>query len=105
MTAISTARLRAATNDAWHGMGTVFKVTTNGTLTTLVSFNHTNGANPHAALTLGNDGNFYGTTAYGGSSNGYRDGVQSDDQWHVDHAGFLQRHQWSVSVGGADAGQ
>ena len=40
----------------------MFKVTTNGTLTTLVSFNGTNGANPGAALTLGTDGNFYGTT-------------------------------------------
>jgi len=44
----------------------VFKVTTNGTLTTLVSFNYSNGAYPVAALTLGNDGNFYSTTEYGG---------------------------------------
>ena len=51
-----------------YGMGTVFKVTTNGTLTTLVSFNFTNGACPYAGLTLGNDGNFYGTTFGGGSS-------------------------------------
>ena len=51
------------------GFGTVFKVTTNGTLTTLVSFNGTNGANPWAALTLGTDGNFYGTTCYGGVTN------------------------------------
>jgi len=50
-----------------YGYGTVFKVTTNGTLTTLVSFNITNGASPHAALTLGSDGNFYGTTDDGGS--------------------------------------
>jgi uncharacterized repeat protein (TIGR03803 family) len=45
------------------GGGTVFKVTTNGTLTTLVSFNGNNGENPFSGLTLGNDGNFYGTTA------------------------------------------
>ena len=52
-----------------YGMGTVFKVTTHGTLTTLVSFDMANGATPYAALTLGNDGNFYGTTQGGGSSN------------------------------------
>jgi uncharacterized repeat protein (TIGR03803 family) len=45
----------------------VFKVTTNGVLTLLVSFNGTNGDNPQAGLVLGNDGNFYGTTANGGS--------------------------------------
>ena len=42
-------------------------MTTNGALTTLVSFSNTNGANPQAELTLGNDGNFYGTTTAGGS--------------------------------------
>jgi len=51
------------------GMGTVFKVTTNGTLTSLVSFNFTNGILPQAALTLGAGGNFYGTTARGGITN------------------------------------
>src|SRR5207244_11847201 len=50
-------------------IGTVFKVTTNGVLTTLVSFSNTNGANPSAVLVLGSDGNFYGTTSWGGSSN------------------------------------
>ena len=49
------------------GYGTVFKVAANGTLTTLVSFNFGIGANPQAALALGGDGNFYGTTASGGS--------------------------------------
>jgi len=54
-----------------NGGGTVFQITTNGTLTTLVSFanNGTNGSFPQAALTLGNDGNFYGTTQQGGSGN------------------------------------
>ena len=50
-----------------EGFGTIFKVTTNGTLTTLVSFSVTNGISPYAALTVGNDGNFYGTTEFGGS--------------------------------------
>ena len=49
--------------------GTVFKVTTNGTLTTLVSFASTNGSHPLSALTLGGDGKFYGTTSDGGSNN------------------------------------
>jgi len=48
------------------GYGTVFKITTNGTLTTLASFNGTNGASPFAGLIQGTDGNFYGTTFAGG---------------------------------------
>ena len=49
--------------------GTVFRVTPNGVFTPVVYFNGTNGANPYGALTLLGDGNFYGTTAYGGISN------------------------------------
>jgi uncharacterized repeat protein (TIGR03803 family) len=53
-------------------VGTVFKITTNGTVTSLVSFNGINGANPSSALVQGTDGNFYGTTAGGGA---YNDGI------------------------------
>jgi uncharacterized repeat protein (TIGR03803 family) len=51
--------------------GTVFSITTGGSLATLYSFTNNNGGEfPYAGLVLGNDGNFYGTT-YAGGSNGY----------------------------------
>jgi uncharacterized repeat protein (TIGR03803 family) len=46
--------------------GTVFKMTPAGVLTTLVPFNGANGRDPQAPLVKGSDGNFYGTTEYGG---------------------------------------
>jgi len=51
-----------------NGDGTVFKITPSGTLTTLHSFDSTDGASPVAALVLGTDGNFYGTTQFGGAN-------------------------------------
>jgi uncharacterized repeat protein (TIGR03803 family) len=48
--------------------GTVFKITTNGFLASLATFNITNGDLPYAGLTLASDGNFYGTTYQGGSA-------------------------------------
>jgi len=50
--------------------GTVFKMTPAGALTTLVSFNGANGNSPQAPLIQAGDGNFYGTTAHGGSHGG-----------------------------------
>ncbi len=47
---------------------TAFQMTPTGALTTLVSFDGTHGASPYASLVLGSDGNFYGTTVYGGSA-------------------------------------
>jgi uncharacterized repeat protein (TIGR03803 family) len=49
------------------GGGTVFKMTPTGDLTTLVSFTGANGCSPQAPLIQGSDGNFYGTTTYGGA--------------------------------------
>jgi uncharacterized repeat protein (TIGR03803 family) len=45
-----------------NGYGTVFKISTDGALTSLYSFGGNDGANPQAALVQGGDGYFYGTT-------------------------------------------
>jgi uncharacterized repeat protein (TIGR03803 family) len=50
--------------------GTVFKITTMGTLTTLHSFDGGDGLNPSAGLIQATDGNFYGTTQNGGAIGG-----------------------------------
>jgi uncharacterized protein (TIGR03437 family) len=47
--------------------GTVFKMTALGTLTTLHSFDGTDGSQPQAGLIQASDGNFYGTTESGGA--------------------------------------
>lgn len=49
--------------------GTVFKITPSGTLTTLHSFDISDGSGADAALILANDGNFYGTTSNAGTTN------------------------------------
>ena len=55
-----------------NGFGTVFRVTPTGMLTTIYSFcaqtKCPDGAFPYGGLLLGADGNFYGTTAYGGAN-------------------------------------
>jgi len=50
------------------GCGTIFKITLNGILTALHSFDSLHGAAPLAGLTQGNDGNLYGTTSTGGQN-------------------------------------
>jgi uncharacterized repeat protein (TIGR03803 family) len=57
-----------------YSFGTVFKISTNGILTTLHTFSATNnvspepGESPSGVFVQGADGNFYGTTLYGGSN-------------------------------------
>jgi uncharacterized repeat protein (TIGR03803 family) len=49
------------------GRGTVFRISSSGSYTSLYSFaNSPDGANPSAVLVQGSDGNFYGTTYSGG---------------------------------------
>jgi len=58
-------------NDCAYGCGTVFKITSTGTLTTIYSFCAHNGCpdgdSPAPVLVQGTDGNFYGTTSRGGT--------------------------------------
>jgi uncharacterized repeat protein (TIGR03803 family) len=49
------------------GCGVVYKITSSGKYKVIYTFDQTNGGNPDSPLLLGTDGNFYGTTYYGGS--------------------------------------
>ena len=95
------------------GCGTVFKITLSGTLTTLYTFcPHGNcqfeapdGNRPMAALVEGADGNFYGTTSQGGSTNGCQL-FGCGTVFKVSSAGaFLSLHDFVDSVDGFTPGQ
>jgi uncharacterized repeat protein (TIGR03803 family) len=53
--------------DGINGCGSVFRMTPDGVLTTLHSFDSTDGASPYSSLSQATSGSFYGTTLYGGS--------------------------------------
>jgi len=57
------------TCNAPFGCGTVFKITPDGTLTTLHAFLANDGEFPYGALIQDSNGNFYGTTIVGGDLN------------------------------------
>jgi uncharacterized repeat protein (TIGR03803 family) len=68
-----------ASNIPGGNCGTIFKITPTGTFTTLHSFTWFDGGGP-STLIQATDGNFYGTTTYGGASYtvgglGYGDGT------------------------------
>lgn len=56
-----------ANNSCTSGCGTIFKISLAGALTTLFSFDQSNGSSP-IGLFQGADGNFYGITSAGGTN-------------------------------------
>ncbi|HTQ58067.1 MAG TPA: choice-of-anchor tandem repeat GloVer-containing protein [Bryobacteraceae bacterium] len=56
-------------NACLWGCGTVYKITPNGTLTTLHNFNGADGSSPVGGLIQAADGNLYGETKMGGTQN------------------------------------
>ena len=56
-------------NGGGSGQGTIFRMTSGGTITTLAEFYGANGEQPVAGLVLASDGYFYGTTSLGGPGN------------------------------------
>lgn len=73
-----------------HGFGTVFRITPDGTLTTLFSFNGTNGSMPYASLVQGPDGSLYGTTRFGGVDYGVSD-TRTQPAWALRTFGTVFR--------------
>ena len=65
---IGTTYVGGAYGQDLNGYGTVYRMTTSEFFATVQSFAGTNGQNPEDALTLGNDGNYYGTTRLGGAN-------------------------------------
>lgn len=62
--------LNGGNNACIGGCGTVFKISPLGALVTVHSFGGPDGSGPLAGLVLASDGNFYGTTNFGGTFNG-----------------------------------
>jgi len=76
-----------------NGYGTVFKITPWGTLTTLYSFCAQSGCPdgrvPFAGLVQASDGNFYGTTYYGGTNCGGNDNYGCGTVFKITPSGAL----------------
>jgi uncharacterized repeat protein (TIGR03803 family) len=65
----SSGNFYGTAEDGGSNEGTVFKLTSSGTLSFATPATMTDGLSPEAGLILGNDGNYYGTASSGGSVN------------------------------------
>ncbi len=82
------------------GCGTVFRMTPQGKLTVLHSFNCLDGAEPSGTLVQGFDGNMYGTTEGGGTTTGCQNGGGYGTVFKIASFGaFTTLHSFSISDG------
>jgi uncharacterized repeat protein (TIGR03803 family) len=80
--------------------GTVFNITTGGTLTALHSFNFTDGYFPVAGLVQGANGKFYGTTLNGGANDSCDNGIGCGTVFSITASGTLTSLYSFCSQGG-----
>ena len=80
------------------GCGTIFKIDLAGNARTLHSFTGADGAGPSSELVQGRDGNYYGTTSYGGSGSNCFGGCGTI--FEIDAAGhFATLHSFTGADG------
>ena len=72
-----------------NNYGTVFKISPDGTLTPLHSFDGPDGEVPLAGLIQASDGNFYGTTEFGGSIGACMNGSSCGNIFKMTPAGVV----------------
>jgi uncharacterized repeat protein (TIGR03803 family) len=89
-----------ASNSCLGECGTVFKITPAGVLTTLHTFDGSDGADPFPPLVQGTDGNFYGTTAFGGTSNACNGGSCGTAFKITPSGKFTSLHSFGFTDGG-----
>jgi uncharacterized repeat protein (TIGR03803 family) len=92
-----------ASDQTTDGAGVAFRVTTWGAVTVLHQFKTGNGErySPVGGLTLGRDGQFYGTTAGGGATNGFGGVVNAGGVFKMTPDGIITTlHEFDSNVDG-----
>jgi len=88
------------------GCGTIFRITLAGKLTTLFTFDFTNGCGPSGGLIQANNGDFYGVTASGGSGGLCQASENCGTAFKITAAGELTTlHDFCTTVTCADGAQ
>jgi len=86
-------------NSCVFGCGTIFKTNPSGAITTLHEFSGADGDDPTGGLVQSTDGNFYGTTSKGGTSNNCQSGCGTIFKLGVGIGPFVEVQPSSGNVG------